>query len=144
MTSRQWTSCGVVCKFLGMTLSHLVLGIHFTIIAFNVIGLIVIPLGALLSWSFVRAPFWRMLHLLSWGVVALQALAGRACFLTDWQHELAGSQGNPDPLIARMVNAIIYWPLPLWVFAMLYAVVFAFVLALLWLVPVRPIGGIRR
>lgn len=118
-----------------MTLAHLVLAIHVAIIAFNLVGLVAIPLGARFDWSFVRALTWRMLHVLSWGVVALQAAAGRACFLTDWQFELVGGQGNPDPLIARWANAVIYWPLPLWVFAVLYAAAFAFVLALLWAVP---------
>jgi hypothetical protein len=118
-----------------MTPAHLVLAIHVAIIAFNVVGLVAIPLGARFGWSFVRALTWRMLHVLSWGVVALQAAAGRACFLTDWQYELAGGQGDPDPLIARLANAVIYWPLPLWVFAVLYAAAFAFVLTLLWVVP---------
>jgi hypothetical protein len=121
-----------------MTLSHLVLAIHFVIITFNVVGLIVIPLGGLFGWSFVRERLWRILHIASWGVVALQAVAGRACFLTDWQFELAGGEGNPDPLIARIVNAAIYWPLPLWVFTIMYAAIFAIVLALFWIIPIRP------
>jgi len=121
-----------------MTLSHLVLAIHFAVIAFNVLGLIAIPLGALFGWRFVRARLWRMLHAFSWAAVALQALAGRACFLTVWQDELAGGGGHSDPLVARLVNAVIYWPLPLWVFAALYVATFATVLALFWLVPIRP------
>jgi hypothetical protein len=123
-----------------MTLSHLVLAIHVAVIAFNLLGLIAIPLGAYFGWPFVRARTWRVLHALSWAVVALQALAGRACFLTDWQDALAGGEGNPDPLVARLVNAAIYWPLPLWVFAVLYAAIFAIVLALFWIVPTRPIN----
>lgn len=121
-----------------MTLTHLVLAVHFGIIMFNVVGLIVIPLGDLFGWSFVRERIWRILHLVSWGAVALQAAAGRACFLTDWQYELAGGKGDPDPLIASTVNALIYWPLPLWVFAIIYAAIFALVLGLFWIVPIRP------
>ena len=121
-----------------MTLSHLVLAIHFAIITFNVVGLIVIALGGLFGWTFVRQRIWRMLHLVSWGAVALQAAAGRACFLTNWQYELSGGKGESDPLIARAVNAVIYWPLPLWVFAIIYAAVFALVVGLLWVVPIRP------
>lgn len=123
-----------------MALSHLVLAIHFAIIGFNVLGLIAIPVGGFLRWSFVRVRTWRILHVLSWGIVALQAAAGRACFLTDWQYDLAGGEGHAEPLIARLVNAVIYWPLPLWVFAVLYALVFAIVLALFWIVPIRPVA----
>ena len=118
-----------------MALAHLVLAIHVAIIAFNIVGLVAILLGVRFGWSFVRQRMWRVLHVLSWGVVTLQAVAGRACFLTDWQYELAGGEGNPDPLVARLVNAVIYWPLPLWVFTVLYGAIFAIVLALLWLVP---------
>jgi hypothetical protein len=118
-----------------MLLAHLVLAVHVAIIAFNVAGLIVIPLGAWLGWSFVRAPTWRVLHVVSWGVVALQAAAGRACFLTDWQYALAGGPDDAEPMVARLVNAAIYWPLPLWAFAVLYAAAFTWVIALLWIVP---------
>jgi hypothetical protein len=118
-----------------MLLAYLVLAVHAAVIVFNVAGLIVIPLGGRLGWSFVRSPAWRALHVLSWGIVALQAATGRACFLTDWQQALEGGSGDPEPLIARVVNAAIYWPLPLWVFALLYAAAFAWVLALLWIVP---------
>ncbi len=122
-------------------LAHLVLAVHVAVIVFNVAGLIVIPLGARLGWSFVRRPFWRLLHVFSWSAVALQAAAGRACFLTDWQHALSGGEGRPEPMIARWINAAIYWPLPLWVFLLLYSAAFAWVLALLWIVPLGKRGG---
>ena len=32
---------------------------------------------------------------------------------------------------------MIYWPIPLWVFAVGYVVVFVYAVALLWLVPPR-------
>jgi len=120
-----------------VALSYLVLAIHFAVITFNVAGLIAIPLGARLGWAFVRAPLWRIVHLISWAVVAAQAAAGRACFLTDWQFDLAGGEGDPEPVVARLVNDLIYWPLPLWAFTALYAVTFALVIALFWIVPIR-------
>lgn len=120
-----------------MMLAYLVLALHVAIIAFNLLGLILIPFGARHGWAFVRDPRWRMLHLLSWGVVALQAISGRVCFLTLWQDELAGAPGDSTPLIVRWIEAIIYWPLPLWVFAALYVAAFLYVLALFRLVPPR-------
>jgi hypothetical protein len=41
------------------------------------------------------------------------------------------------PLIVSWVDRLISWNLPIWTFALLYAVVFGYALALLWLVPVR-------
>lgn len=118
-------------------LGQLVLLVHLAVIAFNVVGLVAIPLGAALRWGWVRIGWLRGLHLASLAVVALQALLGRACFLTDWQDALTGG-GARDPLVARLVNSMIYWPLPLWVFAAAYVAVFAYVVALWWLVP--PVG----
>jgi hypothetical protein len=124
-----------------MNLGLLVLAVHLAVIAFNVFGLVAIPLGAALGWGWVRVFWWRALHLASLAVVALQALLGRACFLTDWQDALTGG-GARDPLIMRWVNSLIYWPLPAWVFAAAYVAVFAYVLALWWFVrPQRRIIG---
>lgn len=120
-------------------LGQLVLALHILIIAFNVAGLVVIPLGGALGWRFVRRPWLRVAHLGSLAVVAAQAVLGRACFLTDWQAALTGD-GAHDPMIMRWVNSVIYWPLPMWVFTALYLAVFAYVAALWWWV--RPEGRI--
>jgi hypothetical protein len=115
-------------------LAQAILGVHLAVIAFNVLGLVAIPLGAALRWRWVRVRGWRALHLVSWAVVALQAALGRACFLTIWQDELTGAQAQP-PLIERTVERLVYWPLPIWVFGALYLVLFALVVGFWWLVP---------
>lgn len=120
-------------------MAELVLAIHLAVIAFNVFGLFAIPLGAWAGWSFVRVRWWRFLHLASLAVVALQALFGRACFLTVWQGDLSGS-ADETPLIMRWVNGLIYWPLPAWVFTAAYGLVFVYVAALFWWAPVAPRG----
>ena len=117
-------------------LGQTILGVHLLVIAFNVLGLIAIPLGAALGWRWVRVRWWRVLHIASWTVVALQAALGRACFLTLWQDQLTSAAGQP-PLVERWVDRIIYWPLPIWVFGMLYLALFAAVVALWWAVPPR-------
>lgn len=111
-----------------------ILTVHLAVIGFNVAGLIVIPLGAWLDWRIVRIAWLRLLHLASLAVVAGQALAGRACFLTTWQGNLTGDYA-PAPLVMRWVDAVIYWPLPFWGFTILYCAVFAYVVALSFLVP---------
>jgi hypothetical protein len=118
-------------------LAGLILAVHFAVIAFNLFGLIAIPLGAWRGWSWVRAPLWRWAHIGSLALVALQALAGRACFLTIWQDALGG-RGEGEPMIMRFVNSLIFWPLPGWVFTAVYVVVLVYALALLKLAPPRP------
>lgn len=116
-----------------------VLGLHLAVIAFNVFGLVAIPLGGRRGWGFVRIAWWRWLHVASFAIVAAQAAAGRACFLTLWQDDLSG-KAETTPMIARWVNSVIYWPLPIWVFAAAYVALAAYVVALLWIVPVRRRG----
>ena len=116
----------------------LVLAAHLAVIAFNVAGLAVIPLGAALGWRWVRAIGWRALHVASWAVVAAQAALGRACFLTIWQDQLTGAGPQP-PLIARWVDSLVYWPLPIWAFAVLYLVLFAAVIGFWAWPPTRPL-----
>lgn len=118
-------------------LALVVLAVHAAIILFNIFGLVAIPLGRWRHWRFVHAPVWRILHLLSLGIVAVQAALGRACFLTIWQDALTNGSQESQPLIARTVDALIYWPIPFWVFAVGYLLIFAYALALLWLVPLR-------
>ena len=116
-------------------LAGAVLALHMLVIAFNLFGLIATPVGGWLGWRFVRIGWWRVLHALSFAIVAIQAVAGRACFLTVWQAGLDG--GEATPLIMRWINSVVYWPLPIWVFAALYVALFAYVLALFKFVPVR-------
>jgi hypothetical protein len=117
-----------------------VLLLHSLVIGFNLLWLIAIPLGGLLHWSFIRAPLWRYLHILSLAVVAVQAALGRACFLTIWQDALTDGSDESQPLIARTIDALIYWPIPIWVFAVGYALIFGYALAMLWIVPPRRFG----
>lgn len=118
-----------------MLLAEAILAVHLVVIAFNVAGLIVIPIGAWRGWRLVRIFWLRLLHLALLAVVAGQALAGRACFLTLWQDELTGRAAAAPPLIMRFVDRLIYWDLPMWVFTAIYVAVFLYVVALSLLVP---------
>lgn len=116
---------------------------HVAVILFNLFGLIAIPFGAWRGWSFVRIFWWRALHLVALAVVAVQAVLGRACFLTLWQDSLlqnAGETGSGVPLVQRWVSEAIFWPLPLWCFALLYVAVWFYALVLWHFVPPRRRG----
>jgi Protein of Unknown function (DUF2784) len=123
-----------------MLFAELIFWLHITIIGFNVFGLVVVPLGAWRGWSFVRIFWWRALHLLMLIAVAVQAALGRACFLTIWEDELmtrSGESTTHTPLIQGWLSELIFWPLPLWVFAALYIAIFIYAVALWRLVPPR-------
>ncbi len=124
-------------------LAGLVLGVHVGVILFNLFGLIAVPLGAWRGCGFVRVFWWRALHLAALAFVALQAVLGRACFLTLWQDSLVqngGEAGSGVPLIQRWVSWAIFWPLPVWFFAVLYVAVWIYAIVLWRLVPPRRPG----
>ena len=117
----------------------LILLVHLAIVAFNVFGLVAIPLGKWLRWNFVRDFWWRFAHVLTLAVVALQAVLGRACFLSIWENALRANAdaAAPAPMIATWINGVLYWPLPLWVFAAGYVGVLLYALMLWRWVPPR-------
>jgi hypothetical protein len=119
-----------------LVLAEFVLAFHIGIILFNLFGMIAIPIGGWRGWRFVRVRWWRLLHVAALAIVALQALLGRACFLTLWQDALT-REGGGRPLIMSLVDRLIFWPLPMAFFAALYVLVFLYVVLLLWLVPPR-------
>ena len=119
-------------------LAQAILAFHILLIAFNVFGLIVIPLGAWRGWQWVRIFWWRALHFAALLVVAVQALLGSVCFLTIWQSELqeaAGRQGYRLPLIQTWVNHLLFWHLPMFFFTTIYVLIWIGVLLLWWKVP---------
>jgi hypothetical protein len=129
---------GVMIRHLFFAAAAAIFWMHMAVIAFNVAGLVLIPLGAWRYWRFVRNFWLRALHLGALAVVAFQAILGDACFLTIWQSDLLARAGEPtssEPLIERWVERIVFWNLPIWVFAALYCAVALYTLALWRLVP---------
>ena len=83
-------------------IAEVIFWFHVVVIAFAVFGLVAIPVGARIGWRFVRVFWWRAMHLGLLGIVALQAVLGRACFLTIWEGQLlrrAGEAASNEPLI---------------------------------------------
>ncbi|MGE4062005.1 MAG: DUF2784 domain-containing protein [Rhodospirillaceae bacterium] len=122
--------------------AQFIIALHLLVVLFNLFGLIAIPLGGWRGWRFVRLFWWRTLHLALMGGVAVQALAGRACILTIWEHALEGEATSPAPMIQQWMESLLYWDFPLWTFAAAYTALFIYCLALWRLVP--PMRRARR
>ncbi|MEY2335535.1 DUF2784 domain-containing protein [Acidithiobacillus ferrianus] len=123
-----------------LLLAQTILTIHLAVITFNIFGLVVIPIGAWRGWPWVRIFWWRALHLGALFVVAIQAVLGRACFLTIWQSQLqqaAGGQGYRQPFIQTWIDHLLFWNLPILFFSTIYVLVWIYVLFLWWRVPPR-------
>jgi hypothetical protein len=117
-------------------LADLLLVLHFAVAAFIVLGLILVWIGALAHWSWVRNPWFRYLHLAAIAFVAAEALLGIACPLTIWEDMLRGGV-RPESFIGRWVYRLLYYNAPEWVFTTLYVVWATATLVTLRLVPAR-------
>ncbi len=117
-------------------LADLVLVAHFAIVAFIVGGLVLVWLGAVLGWAWVRNPLFRYLHLAAIVFVALEALLGYACPLTLWEDLLRGGV-RADSFVGRWVRHALYYDAPAWVFTALYAAWALATAITLYLVPAR-------
>lgn len=94
--------------------------LHFTLAAFIVGGLVVVWIGAVLGWRWVRNPWFRYAHLAAIILVAAEALLGYACPLTVWEDLLRGGI-RPESFVGRWVYRLLYYQAPEWVFTALYA-----------------------
>lgn len=116
-----------------------VLLLHVLFVAFVVVGLLLIVLGGVLSWRWVRSRTFRVLHLAAIGVVVAQAWVGMICPLTTiemWLRSRAGDAVYQGSFISHWLESILYYQAPAWVFAVGYTA-FGVVVAASWFL-VRP------
>lgn len=114
------------------TLADVVLVVHVGFVAFVIFGLLLILLGGLLGWGWVRVPLFRLLHLLAIGQVVVQSWLGIVCPLTTlemWLRELAGDATYQGTFIAYWLQKILFYQAPPWVFAVCYTLFGSLVVA---------------
>ncbi len=119
-----------------MSAADALLVLHFAIVVFIVGGLVLTWIGAALGWAWVRNPWFRYLHLGAIAFVALEALIGMTCPLTQWEDALRGG-GSAESFVGRWVRHFLYYRAPEWVFTALYAAWVAATLVTLRLLPPR-------
>jgi hypothetical protein len=124
-----------------LTLADLVLTIHFMFVAFIAVGLLLIWLGWLCRWNFVRNAWFRLTHLAAIGMVAAESLIGFVCPLTileDWLRSLAGDeQRYQESFIQHWLHRLMFFDVDERVFTMSYLAFFIAVVLSLWLVKPR-------
>ncbi len=118
------------------TLADIILVLHLLFIAFVIFGLVLIVVGMLCRWSWVRNFFFRLIHLLAIGIVVVQAWADRFCPLTTWENRLreaAGGVPYSGTFIQHWIHKLIFYDAPQGVFILIYTVFGLLVLAA-WIV----------
>ncbi len=119
-------------------LADCVMVVHFAYVAFVVVGLVLILLGVLLSWRWVRGFTFRLLHLVAIGVVVAESLLGVVCPLTTWEKNLrtlAGQPTNQEGFLANWLHAVMFFQAEPWVFTTAYVVFGLLVLVTFALAP---------
>lgn len=103
--------------------ADLLLVLHASFIAFVVLGLVLVIVGGLLSWPWVRNRWFRIAHLVCIGIVVVQAWFGVICPLTTWEMDLRRAAGDPSyegSFVAHWLSELIYYEAPWWVFVVAY------------------------
>src|SRR5262245_52344323 len=99
-------------------LANLVLAAHVAYVAFVVLGELVILLGILCRWNWVRNAWFRMIHLAAILIVAAEAVLGIECPLTRWEYQLrvfAGERGRAGSFMGELLQSLIFFDQPEWV-----------------------------
>jgi hypothetical protein len=112
-------------------LADLVVAIHVAYVAFVVVGQLLILVGILCRWRWVRNVWFRAAHLIAIAIVAGEALLDIACPLTVWEQQLRTLGGTPTQggtFIGNLLHELIFYDAPEWAFTMAY-VAFALLVA---------------
>lgn len=123
--------------------AELVLVTHWLFVLFVVGGLLLIWLGKVWNWRWVRHRGFRWLHLAAIGVVVAQSWLGQICPLTrleQWLRQEAEQSGFQGSFIAHYLNQWLYFQAPWWAFVLAYTGFGLLVLFTWWYIP--PTGNV--
>ena len=104
-------------------LADIIVVIHFGYVSFVVVGLLVILLGGLLRWRFIRNFWFRAVHLTMILIVVVESLIGMPCPLTIWEYDLrmaAGQNVSDVSFMARLIHHLMFFDFPPIVFTVGY------------------------
>jgi hypothetical protein len=121
-------------------LADLIVVVHFSYVAFVILGQLAIVYGLVRRRCWARNFYLRWLHLLAIALVVLQSWLGVTCPLTDLENHLrerGGESGYPGDFVGYWAHQFLFYELPTRVFVVSYSVFGALVLATFLLAPPR-------
>ena len=128
-------------SFFYLLVADVILFLHVLIVAFNVFGLILIIIGSVLKWSWIRNPWFRYTHIAAICVVIIQSWVGVVCPFTTWEMALRSKAGETvysGTFISHWLESILYYQASPWLFVILYTAFGALVIASWFMVRPRP------
>lgn len=134
-------------------LADLVVALHLAIVIYVIAGVVLVPIGWLLGWAWIRSLRFRLSHLAIMGYIVFNAVRGGTCILTRWETSLrlAAAQastlpGQPGPspmddenisFVARLLHDLLFVEVPQPVLDKVYIGVGVLVLISLIVAPPR-------
>lgn len=109
--------------------------LHVLVVAFVVIGLILIIVGNRFKWQWVNLLWFRLLHLTTILFVVAEAWLGLTCPLTTlemWLRKKAGGHYYDGGFVQHWLQQLLYWDFPSWVFTIMYSL-FAILVVGTWI-----------
>jgi hypothetical protein len=130
------------------SIADVIAAFHLAYVVFAVGGEVYILAGAALRRKAARNFVFRVVHVSSVVLVAMEAITGAECPLTLWEYRfrhLAG-QGVEEHLsfIARLAGALVFYDFPAWVFTIVHISFGCLVVLTYVLIPPDPPHRNRR
>ncbi len=105
-------------------LADTIVTVHFGYVIFTVGGELLILLGGIFKWRWIKNLTFRIVNLCAVVLVAIEAAGGVLCPLTEWEYRLRTLAGqNVEDRIAfvpRLIRSLIFYDFPWWVFVAMY------------------------
>jgi hypothetical protein len=122
---------------LNLLLADVIAIIHLGYVVFVILGFILIVLGIIFKWKWIRNLWFRIAHLLAIVGVAFEALMGINCPLTILEFRLRYGSYLSDKkvsFIGNIIDSTLFYNAPMWLFTMIYSsfavvVVITFIMA---------------
>ena len=124
-------------------LADVILIAHVAFVLFVVVGVVLIILGGVRRWNWIRNPWFRALHLAGVAFVVAEVWIGIVCPLTTLEMYLRENAGEPTyggTFVSHWLHTLLYYRAPAWVFVACYTA-FGIAVILTWVfVRPRPFG----
>ena len=106
-----------------MLAADTILLVHAMFVSFVVVGLVLILICKVFTWSWVKNPWFRITHLASICLVVVQSWLGALCPLTTWEMALRSKAGEvvyTGSFLSHWLEYLLYYQAPAWVFIVCY------------------------
>ncbi|HPF13387.1 MAG: DUF2784 domain-containing protein [Planctomycetes bacterium] len=124
--------------------ADLIAAVHLSIVAFILVGQLLVLVGWPLKLRWIRNPWFRFTHLAIMVYIVQNAVRGKLCFLTLWEwnlRETAGQSGVEGSFIGKLLSGILFVDVPQATLNKVYVAFFGLVLLGFWVVPPRLRGN---